>query len=82
MSAESQREEAILSSGGSETGWAASSLPKPERWLFLTSPLPQGKSHVSLNLLTRGGTTVVSAWVWGEKAVPNRTNPFPMLFPT
>jgi hypothetical protein len=59
--------EATLSSGGSETGWAASSLPRPERWLFLTSPLPQGKSLVRLNLLTRGGAPVVSAWVWAKK---------------
>jgi NPCBM/NEW2 domain len=59
--------EATLSSGGSETGWAASLLPKPERWLFLTSPLPQGKSRVSLNLLTRGGAPAVSAWVWAKK---------------
>ena len=64
--------EAVLSSGGSETGWAASSLPKPERWLFLTSPLPQGKSLVSLNLLTRGGAPVVSAWVWAKKAGSER----------
>lgn len=59
--------EATLSSGGSETGWAASLLPKPERWLFLTSSLPQGKNQVSLNLLTRGGAPVVAAWVWAKK---------------
>jgi len=66
--------EAVLSSGGSETGWAASLLPKPERWLFLTSPLPQGKSLVSLNLLTRGGAPVVSAWVWAKKAGSEESN--------
>lgn len=60
--------EVPLSSGGSETGWAASMLPKPERWLFLSSPLPEGKSLISLNLLTRGGNPVVSAWVWAKKA--------------
>jgi hypothetical protein len=73
--------EAILSSGGSETGWAASSLPKPERWLFLTSPLPQGKSHVSLNLLTRGGAPVVSAWVWGKKAGSEQDKSLPDALP-
>ena len=61
---------AVLSSGGSETGWAASSIGKHERWLFLTSPLPQGKNLVSLNLLTRGGAPVVSAWVWAKKGGP------------
>jgi hypothetical protein len=60
--------EAKLASGGSETGWAASSMPRPERWLFLTSPLARGENRVSLNLLTRGGSPVVSAWVWAKKA--------------
>ena len=73
--------EADLSSGGSETGWAASSLPKPERWLFLTSPLPQGKSLVSLNLLTRGGAPVVSAWVWAKKTGSEASNPAPNALP-
>jgi hypothetical protein len=59
--------EAVVSSGGSETGWAASSLPKPERWLFLSSPLPHGKNSLSLDLLTRGGAPTVSAWVWAKK---------------
>jgi hypothetical protein len=59
--------EATLSSGGSETGWAASTMLKAERWLFLSTPLPKGKSHVNLNLLTRGGAPVVSAWVWAKK---------------
>lgn len=60
--------EATFSSCGSETGWAATVLPKPERWLFLSSPLPKGTSLVNLDLLTRGGSPVVSAWVWARKA--------------
>lgn len=59
---------ATLSSGGSETGWAASSIPRKEWWLFLSTPLPQGKNRVRLNLLTHGGKTVVSAWVWAKKS--------------
>ncbi len=79
---------AVLSSGGSETGWAASSIGKRERWLFLTSPLPQGKNLVSLNLLTRGGAPVVSAWVWAKKGdcpnfrvSENGTVPFDVAVP-
>jgi hypothetical protein len=67
--------ESPLSSGGSETGWAASLLSKPERWLFLTAPLLPGHSHVSLNLLTRGGNPAVSAWVWAKKAGSEKNNP-------
>jgi hypothetical protein len=73
--------EAALSSKGSETGWAASLLPKPERWLFFTSPLPQGKSLVSLNLLTRGGAPVVSASVWAKKAGSEERNPVTNALP-
>jgi hypothetical protein len=73
--------DAFVSSGGSETGWAASSIPKREHWLFLTSPLPQGKSRVSLNLQTRGGTPVVSAWVWARKAGADVKNPVPNALP-
>jgi hypothetical protein len=73
--------EAVLSSGGSETGWAASSIGKHERWLFLTSPLPQGKSLVSLDLLTRGGAPMVSTWVWAKKAGSGDNNPLPNALP-
>jgi hypothetical protein len=69
--------EVNLLSGGSETGWAASSIPRMERWLFLSACLPKGKSLINLNLLTRGGNPVVSAWVWTKKAgsVEGRDNP-------
>jgi hypothetical protein len=73
--------QAGLSSGGSETGWAATLLQRPERWLFLSSPLPQGKNRISLDLLTRGGAPVVSAWVWARKAGSTEANPLPNSLP-
>jgi len=60
------KESAILS-GGSETGWAASGLARPERWLFLSSALSPGKNLVSVKLLTRGGKPTVSAWAWAKR---------------
>jgi hypothetical protein len=73
--------EAVVSSGGSETGWAASGLSKPERWLFLTTPLSQGNNRVSLDLLTRGGAPVVSAWVWAKRAGSEEKTPVPNSLP-
>jgi hypothetical protein len=57
-----------LLTGGSETGWAASGLSKPERWIFLTSALSKGENTINLKLLTRGGNPTVSAWVWAKKS--------------
>jgi hypothetical protein len=73
--------EATVSSGGSETGWAASTSPKTEWWLFLSAPLPQGKNRVNLNLLTRGGKPVVSAWVWAKKAGDSGGQEFGSVLP-
>jgi hypothetical protein len=72
---------ATLSSCGSETGWAASSIPRKEWWLFLSTPLPSGKNRVNLNLLTRGGKPVVSAWVWAKKSGDNGGQAFGSALP-
>ncbi|MHB0999711.1 MAG: NPCBM/NEW2 domain-containing protein [Armatimonadota bacterium] len=52
---------------GSETGWAATGAPKPEHWLFLRAQLQPGINDVEFELLTRGGTPQISAWVWATK---------------
>ena len=73
--------DAPLSSGGSETGWAASGLPKPERWLFLSAALSQGRNAVDLELLTRGGNPTVSAWVWAKRKGSAEGNDYPNALP-
>jgi len=65
--------EAPVEITGSETGWAASGLPRPENWLFLRTPLTQGKSHIALDLFARDESVTLSAWIWATK--PGRTDP-------
>lgn len=59
--------EASLCTGGSQTGWAATVVAKPENWLFMSTDLPPGRSKVDLALLACGSDSVVSVWVWATK---------------
>jgi len=56
---------------GSEAGWGASGMPKPEHWLFLRAPLGQGANAVGVELLagvpSAPDTPRVSIWVWATK---------------
>lgn len=60
-----------MSASGSETGWAATGAAMPDHWLFLRAPLKPGKQRVSVELLTRGDASKVSAWVWAKKTESN-----------
>lgn len=71
-----------LTSCGSQTGWAADDPVKPERWLFLRAPIKQGKSKVSIEMLTRGGAPTVSAWVWGVRDGSHVKPDYPNALPS
>lgn len=58
----------------SDQGFAASSVPAFEHWLFLSAELPEGEHEIELNALIAGDEGKVSAWTWavrpGEKGMP------------
>ncbi|MHB0999993.1 MAG: alpha-galactosidase [Armatimonadota bacterium] len=47
--------------------FAASSIAPCERWRFVEVPLQQGKSDISIELLTGSDCSKVSAWVWATR---------------
>jgi hypothetical protein len=59
--------DAATSTACSETGWAATGLPRHEHWTFVRAPLASGDNLVSLDQFLGGDCTAVSAWVWATK---------------
>ena len=56
-----------MTASSSDTGWAATGMPKPENWLFLAAPLRSGKNRIQLDLLAGEECARLSAWVWAKK---------------
>jgi hypothetical protein len=56
-----------LSLTGSDTGWAASGLPKPEHWLFVRAPLVSGHNEIALEVLSGIDSSRASVWVWATR---------------
>jgi hypothetical protein len=66
----------------SESGFAATGLPRPEHWLWLHAPLAEGRSSVELELLTRSETPTVSAWVLASRpGAPPQPGRYPNALP-
>ncbi len=55
-----------MTMSGSDAGWAATGLPKPEHWLFLTAPLRSGKNRIKLDLLAGDECQKLSAFIWAK----------------
>jgi hypothetical protein len=69
-----------MDSAMSDTGWNATVLPKMENWTFMSAPLVSGKNSISLDLLTGGDVSKISAWVWATKP-GGRTSAYPNALP-
>ena len=59
---------AALSLVSSDAGFAASSIPGVERWVFHGAHLPVGKVDISLTVEAAGELSSVSAWILATKA--------------
>lgn len=57
----------------SAAGWAATLLPVPEKWLFMSADLPKGESSISAEMYVGGECKRLSGWVWASKAEPTPT---------
>lgn len=64
----------------SSAGWSATGLSAPERWMFIKTDLPQGKSDISINLLAGNECRRISAWVWASK--PGVDTSYPNAIPS
>jgi len=51
----------------SDTAFASTGHPKPDHWLFVRSPLSQGRNRVGIDLLTRTESPKISVWAWAKK---------------
>ncbi|MHB0999177.1 MAG: NPCBM/NEW2 domain-containing protein [Armatimonadota bacterium] len=77
-------EDVPVTLSGSDTGWAADASradSHTEQWLFLRTPLSEGKNHVEIDLLNRSETPKVSAWVWATKEGKSARSKYPNALP-
>ncbi len=52
---------------GSDSGWSATGLERPEHWLFLQTPLEGSGTRYAIELDVPGGSAKVSAWLCASK---------------
>lgn len=71
----------IMAASISDAGWAASMLPVPEHWTFMSAPLSKGGNSVSLELTAGGDCEKISAWVWVTKPGNAKPDAYPNPLP-
>lgn len=59
--------EAPVTFSDSETGFAATGLPRPEHWLFIHAPLTLGMNIIRIDMMTRDVASKVSVWVLANR---------------
>ncbi|MDX9975233.1 MAG: NPCBM/NEW2 domain-containing protein, partial [FCB group bacterium] len=60
-------QEAALEQSSSDFGWAATGQPRPENWIFFTTPLPSAKHAIDIDVIGGSPTARISAWVLATK---------------
>lgn len=71
VSVKMDKQDAALTTNGSETGWAATGQPKPENWLCHAVAIPKGGHEIELELRADSASgeeaSTVSIWVWAKR---------------